>query len=108
MANENYKSNIPEFIKQHEKAVEKALLSVGVFTQGVAKHLCPVVTGRLRGSIGYKVDKKEQAMHLGTNVEYALAVEKGLGRRYAKPYLTPAVENNKKQIQSLVTNSLKM
>lgn len=50
-----------------------------------AKDLCPVVTGRLRDSIGnpskegiYEVSSKGYRINIGTNVPYAPAVEVGV------------------------------
>lgn len=89
------------------------------------------VGGNLRSSIGHKVNERKHAVYLGTNTEYAIFVEKGTGphiirpknarvlawndksgahfaRRVnhpgtkAQPFLTPAVEENKKKIAIIV------
>lgn len=51
------------------------LEAVGQEAEGYAKDDVPVDTGRLRNSIAHKVDSSEQAVYIGTNVEYAPYVE---------------------------------
>lgn len=53
-----------------------------------------VVTGRLRGSITWRLDADEEGAYVdvGTAVEYAVYVEKGTRFMSARPFLTPALE----------------
>ena len=44
---------------------------------------------------------------VGTNVEYAPAVEFGLKRSRAKPYLFPAMKESKGDIIRFLTNAIK-
>lgn len=60
-----------------------------------AKELAPVATGALRDSITSEVDKDELTARIGSDLDYALAVELGTARRAAKPYLRPALEKAK-------------
>lgn len=57
-----------------------------------AKRLVPVDTGYLRRSIAtqFPTSGKGLTAYIGTNVEYALFIEFGTSKQYAKPYLTPA------------------
>ena len=53
--------------------------------------MCPVDTGRLRGSI--TTDKRyiqKFLVRIGTNVDYAIYVELGTKKMDARPYLFPA------------------
>lgn len=58
-----------------------------------AKRLCPVDTGRLRSSIGWRlaVDGRGLAAFVGTDVSYAPHVEFGTYRMRAQPFLRPAL-----------------
>ncbi len=57
-----------------------------------------VQTGRLRSSIGFKVDKKRTFVEIGTNVYYGIYLEFGTTRHPPYPWLFPAVEMKKKEI----------
>ena len=81
---------------------ERALEAAGLYVEGEAKLRCPVDTGNLRGSIDHKVDVDKGVVTVGTNVEYAAYVEKGTRKQKAQPYLTPAAEENKENIKTLV------
>lgn len=98
-----------------QASVLRALEKCGLTAEGYAKQLCPVDTGNLRNSITHQVQLSENAVHIGTNSEYAAYVELGTGIYYpggrktpwvyqdrngnwhithgqrAKPYLKPAV-----------------
>lgn len=82
------------------QAMEKACLLV----EGDAKRICPVDTGRLRASLSHEIEKKgdETVGRVGTNVEYGVYVEYGTSKMSAKPYLRPALENNKGKIKRLL------
>ena len=99
------------------EAVRTALLGSAIIVEGQAIQLCPVDTGRLRGSITHqmkgqvvsKSDTASRARHpatqadvidvpddkytasVGTNVEYAEFVEYGTQRTKAQPYMRPAL-----------------
>jgi len=68
-----------------------------------AKKLCPVDTGRLRASITHEIDGLTG--YVGSNVEYARAVELGSEdpafNRAPQPYLRPALHKNEKEILKL-------
>ena len=58
------------------------------------------------------IPEKEQTVYIGTNVEYAASVETGHilpnGSYTApKPYLKPAIENNKEKYQAIMKRYLK-
>jgi phage gpG-like protein len=66
-----------EVLEKMKEQVLKGLESIGQECEGYAKADCPVDTGRLRNSISHKVASGEQAVYIGTNVEYAPYVEYG-------------------------------
>jgi HK97 gp10 family phage protein len=124
----NYESNIAKFKNDLTKAEERALHAVGIFVRGRAQDLAPYDTARLKGSINYKIDNKEKAMHIGTNVEYAayqefgtgIYAENGKGRKGGwifkdakgktvftmgnkpQPFLRPAVLNEQSKIAQII------
>lgn len=85
--------------------INDALDEVGMFVVSEAKVRTPVDTGHLRGSIDYT--KKFDSINVGTNVDYGIYVEKGTSKMKAQPYLTPAIEDNRKEIQQIVEKHMK-
>jgi HK97 gp10 family phage protein len=100
---QSYKRQVLQALTQKENA---ALEAIGLFVEGEAKLRCTVDTGNLRGSIDHKVVESEKAVHTGTNVEYAVYVEKGTRKMKAQPYLTPAVEENISKIKRITEQYL--
>lgn len=85
--------------------IAKALEAIGLTAEGYAKDLCPVVTGRLRNSISHARD--DDNAYIGTNVEYAAAVELGNSKRKPKPYLRPAATEHGDEYKAIVEAALK-
>jgi HK97 gp10 family phage protein len=101
-------------------AARRGLVKVGIIIEGQAVRLTPVgqypadsgrVGGRLKGSITYATQSarsnpsgeagsddgvssptNDYTLHVGTNVEYAPYVEYGTRRMRAQPYLRPALD----------------
>lgn len=74
-----------------KEAIRIALVRGALKVELAAKEMCPVDTGRLRGSI--TTDKRYIQMFLvevGTNVDYGPYVELGTKKMDARPYLFPA------------------
>lgn len=99
--------NSEKFLNALTGAVEEGLAAIGLTAESYAKDLCPVDTGRLRNSITNAVAAKEQAVIIGTNVEYAAYVELGTTRMHARPYLRPAVSNHTDEYKALMETALK-
>lgn len=59
--------------------LHEVMLGAAIVAEREAKRLCPVDTGRLRGSITHEVTKDGAQVRavVGTNVEYAAPVEYG-------------------------------
>lgn len=87
------------------EAKAAGLEAIGLTAEGHAKEICPVDTGRLRNSISHAVEG--DTAYIGTNVEYAEAVELGTSRRRPKPYLVPAVTNYVEEYRQLMEQALK-
>lgn len=100
-------SNADTIKQASAEAIERALEAIGLQAEGYAKMLCPVDTGRLRNSITHEVKPSEQAVYVGTNVEYAAYVEFGTSRMSAQPYLQPAVMNHTDEYSKMAEHFLK-
>jgi HK97 gp10 family phage protein len=125
------KDNRAEFRDELEAAVLRALERVGEQAEGYAIELAPVDTGALRQSITHKVDAQEQAVYIGSNLEYAAYVELGTGKyahggrktpwvyqddrgkwhythgQRAQPYLKPAMADHRNTYKNIIIDELK-
>ena len=118
-------NNTEEVKEALKEAVQKALTEIGIQVENYATMLCPVDTGRLRGSItfatvteqdsprepaeasdGVQETPDENSVVIGTNVEYAAYVEMGTSKMDARPYLEPAVMNHVDEYQQMVEECL--
>ena len=84
-----------------DQQIEAALEAIGLKVEGYAKLLCPVDTGRLRNSITHVVKTNEKTVYIGTNVEYAAAVECGTSRQRPQPYLKPAATQHTDEYKAI-------
>lgn len=83
--------NIRSYQVITKEAIRIALLRGALKMELAAKEMCPVDTGRLRGSI--TTDKRyiqKFLVEVGTNVDYGSYVEFGTKKMDARPYLFPA------------------
>lgn len=97
----NHKDEILAALEENELAI---LTAWGETAERHAKQLCPVDTGRLRNSITYQVQANEDAVLIGTNVEYGKYVELGTSRMKAQPYLKPALVNYKDEYKQIMND----
>lgn len=130
-----FTSHRKEYVEAMEKGKEAALDAIGSKVAGYALMLAPVDTGRLKNSITWAIKKTEgrtynyedddgnpysydvgtglpdDAVAIGTNVEYAIFQETGSSKTKAHPYLTPAVKNHldkyKKLAEAMIAAALK-
>lgn len=101
-------------IKTVEEALDRALASaleeVGLAAEGFAKKKLTenhsVDTGRLRNSVTHIIDMGEEAVYIGTNVEYAPYVELGTSRSKEKPYLRPAAQDHETEYRKIFEKHL--
>lgn len=131
MANVEYKSYHDIALTSIKEAEERSLLAVGILAKADAMLLAPVDSGKLRQSIDYQVESDK--VKIGSYSEYSVYVEKGTGI-YAEdnngrktpwvyydnkkdeyvwtkgskpqPFITPAVDKNKKKIITLFEEEL--
>ena len=68
----DYKDNSQQILSALEKGIKNGLEAIGLTAETYAKKATPVDTGRLRNSISHETD--EEAVYIGTNVEYAAFV----------------------------------
>lgn len=93
-----FTDNSAEVEAAKKLAVEQALTRIGDTCATYAAGIAPVDTGNLKGSIDKKVAVDEEAVYVGTNVEYAIYQEFGTSNMDAanggKGYLRPAVQDH--------------
>ena len=79
----------------------RAVKSVCLYMEGLAKRNCPVDTGNLRNSLTTVMDSMPSddptLGFVGTNVEYAAFVEFGTRYQPAQPFLGPALEDARRR-----------
>ena len=123
----NFKFN--EFMGRTNSAIKDGLTLAGIRIKGQAVLLADFTqgyqTGFLKNSLSYSIDGKraganenpgekvsaremvavsntDNTVHIGTNVEYADYVERGTSRMSAQPYLRPAYDMSKSDVEKLV------
>lgn len=89
-----------------ESAIAVALEKIGLLAENYAAKKCPIDTGNLRGSITYEVDAGDNAVYIGTNVEYAPYVELGTSHQKAQPFLRPAASEHGAQYRQVLKKAL--
>ena len=113
---DNDRQTLVEVRENNAKVIEEAmnaafmtaLEEIGLVAEGYAKRLCPVDTGRLRNSITHAIfGGSEPYVIIGTNVEYAEAVEYGTSRQKAQPFLHPAAEQHGDQYRGIIEAKLR-
>ena len=100
-----------EYRKAVEDAIPAALEAIGIHITGEAMEELEntprrIDTGNLRNSIHHEVVEDEQAVYIGTNVEYALYVHEGTVNMAPNRYLKNAVERNQDQIKKYIEDAL--
>lgn len=105
-------NNVRVIQEAMDTAIMRALEAVGLDVQATAAHNAPYDTGRLKASITHVLDGDEQAVYVGTNVEYAPVQELGSrrtgykGANGGRGYLRPAVNDNKARINDIFRREL--
>ena len=77
------------------RAIMPALRAAALIPQNAAKENVPVLTGTLKRSLHQEDVPGQVAVAVGTDVPYAEHVEFGTSRMPARPYLRPALDENK-------------
>ena len=103
-------NNAEQIAKAIKTALAAALEEVGLAAEGFAKKKLTenhsVDTGRLRNSVTHAIDMGEEAVYIGTNVEYAPYVELGTSRSKEKPYLRPAAQDHETEYRKIFEKHL--
>ena len=103
-------NNTEQIAKAIKTALAAALEEVGLAAEGFAKKKLTenhsVDTGRLRNSVTHAIDMGEEAVYIGTNVEYAPYVELGTSRSKEKPYLRPAAQDHETEYRAIFEKHL--
>lgn len=108
----NLTVNTDLVVRASEAAIERGLTAVGAFLASEAADELEndprrVDTGRLRNSITSEYDSAEQAVYVGTNVDYAVYVHEGTRRMAPNRFLKNAFERNADQVKQYVEEALK-
>lgn len=98
--------NTGQVIDGIDSAIGVALEKIGLLAENYAAKKCPVDTDNLRGSITYEVDTDDNAVYIGSNVEYAPYVELGTSRQKAQPFLRPAASEHAAQYRHVLKKAL--
>lgn len=87
-------SALRQLLQGEDGPVAADLARRAIQVEGAAKRLCPVDTGNLRSSITWEMARDADGLvaMVGSNVEYAAAVEFGSRHAPAQPFLRPALE----------------
>lgn len=102
------KSNKSEVEETVRRKLNQGLYGCGEAAEGFAKQNCPVDTGRLRNSITFEVDEAENAVYIGTNVEYAPVVEyRDVNHKTGRAhYLRDALQDHQSTYQKLMDSAM--
>lgn len=98
--------NTEQVVDGIDSAIGVALEKIGLLAENYAEKKCPVDTGNLRGSITHEIDTSDNAVYIGTNVEYAPYVELGTSRQKAQPFLRPAASEHGAQYCQVLKKAL--
>ena len=91
-------------IRAAEQAKVKALTKAALVVEDQAVSLVPVDTGNLKNSITHQV--KGDEARIGTNTDYGPYLEFGTRKMPAQPYLRPAMDKNKNNIQKILADMI--
>ncbi|MCR4436639.1 MAG: HK97 gp10 family phage protein [Clostridiales bacterium] len=102
---------LEEMGQKAEEVLAKAAEAGGMVALSEARRRCPVKTGRLRASLTLTQGKKTPAranvrIEHGKKEYYGTFVELGTRKQPARPFMRPAVDENKKQISDAVTEEI--
>ncbi len=100
------RDNTEQVVDGIDSAIGVALEKIGLLAENYAAKKCPVDTGNLLGSIAHEVDTADNAVYIGTDVEYAPCVELGTSRQEAQPFLRPAASEHGARYRQVLKKAL--
>ncbi len=99
-----------------EEILDQATKNAAEIVLADAKRKVPVRTGALRASLDIKAEKNKKPTKKvyrvfskgvrSGGVRYAFAVENGTSKMSARPFLRPALDNNKNQIKDEMNRTI--
>lgn len=97
-------SHVDEITEEMRMKLHNVLEAIGLDASSVAAKYAPVDTGRLKNSLSYQVVDSENAVYIGTNVDYAPYQEFGTnrgvpGRHFIQIGCTAHLDEYKKMIE---------
>ena len=105
-----------DIAEEAENILDEAANSAADIVLDAAKELCPKVTGALANSLAVKPEKNKKSNRKtyriyskgarDGGVRYAFAVEAGTTKMKAKPFLRPALDNNKSQVKETIAETI--
>lgn len=101
-----FTSRADEVLKELDGAIELALEAIGMTAETYAKQETPVDTGRLRNSMSHTVQPSENAVYIGSNVEYAPYIELGTRNIRARNMLRNAATQHSDEYKQLTKQAL--
>lgn len=111
MSDFEFTSHADEVLEAFEKATANALTAIGMTAESYAKkELYPghgLDTGRLRNSVSHAVKPSENAVYIGSNVEYAPYIELGTRNSRPIPFLRPAATEHTAEYEKLAKEAFK-
>ena len=99
-----YNDNTDEVLAALKRAKRRGLEAIGLASEGHAKRITPVDTGRLRNSISHAKD--DEAAYIGTNVEYAPYVELGARGRQGVHMLQRAATEHTDEYKQIMEDAM--
>jgi len=107
-----YISNKKTVIKKIEKIQDLGLEKIGILVKEKAVSLVPVLSGDLRNSIDYYINKETGEVDVGVlkgskGADYAIFVERGTKYQKAQPYMRPACVNSEEDTQKIIKELIK-
>lgn len=100
------KASLDEYNKKLDEGIRKGLAQSGQLVKSAARANCPVDTGNLRRSITKQTFDRRAVV--GTNCDYAAYVEFGTCKMRAKPYLVPALLDNKDAVVAAMRAAIEL
>jgi len=103
-------NNVNKVIANIENKKKLALEEIGKNVEKRAVLLVPVLSGDLRKSISFKIDKDSVSIGVlkgSAGEKYATIIEIGDIKRKPQPYLKPAFKAAENEIKQILKNKLK-
>ena len=97
-------NNVDKVKRSTQASIVAALEGIGLHLEGEAAEELEnaprrVDTGNLKNSITHRVASDENAVYIGTNVNYGIYVHEGTRRMTPNRFLKNAVEKNEEQVK---------